>query len=119
MINLYGLLESLEDIENDKTRNQKRLNLVDSNILNIYHELELFEHDAVGLVRLAKELKLNLRQRREYKNKQRFYDSILGCKIPAALDRVTNKMDQDMLKYVKVTEEKLSVRTIHNQTAAG
>ncbi len=73
MEEIIALAESFNNIYQSTYDNLSKL---DNQVNDLYHQLELGNHDAIGLVKLASELRTRLRERRREKQKLSVIHSI-------------------------------------------
>ncbi len=108
---INNLLDSLAIVEEEHKQLRDRVAICDKKVNDLYHVLELIPLDAVGLIKVAVELKETLKERRELKNKQRYHNSVLDVIQPKSLKKrftkLSEKLDNDMEKWKKQSEESL------------
>jgi hypothetical protein len=100
---LHGLLDTISRIKEDSRSLKEQMSSVDREIVVLYHELELLTGDAVSLVRVGSKLRKALRLRRELKNKNRYYQSILSLGIDKYITNISKNIERDMARYAKET----------------
>lgn len=98
---IASLLQNIKKVKQERKEAEDSSKKYDKRICDLYHVLEFEKLDAPAMMRLCKELKKSLIERRKCKNYLRYYQSITDS-LPDTtqkLEKIMNKEVQDMLSY--------------------
>jgi len=79
IVETQKILDALDNLERTYKNNAERINLIETETCDILHIIELYQHDAVSLVKLASALKKIRMERRQLKEENELLEIV--CRL--------------------------------------
>jgi hypothetical protein len=113
---LNDVLSTFNEIDSERTRLSKEIQIVDRNINDIYHELELMKFGTVQAYKIMIKLQELLRKRRDLKREylpiQRLSDTIKGNKIMEKMITAQKSIDEVIDRESVIPEDRGVIKSI-------